>query len=199
MHMMCLTAPATLLVLHAPVREQTARIYQHTAGIGIANMTIVDVDASTQALTLTFTGGALAPLTIQLPKAGSTTTGAAPLPAPATVVYYAAAWSNGQMGPYHVYKGKIGGRVGADARCRASTTKPTGYAYQYRAVLSFDATDTIGSMPGNFGLDVNKPVRWHIDDVLINTSWANFLAGATEPGATKLADAFFSVPTSNIM
>lgn len=135
-----------------------------TAGVGVASASVTDVDASTQALTLTFTGGALTPVTVQLPKGGSGAPAGAPLqPAPATVLYLASAWiASWNNGNEPNYRGQIGGRKGADDRCRLSAVKPAGYNYQYRAVLSINATDTVANFATNYGLNTGAHGAVHV-------------------------------------
>jgi hypothetical protein len=56
--------------------------------------------------------------------------------------------------------GNIGGRAGADAQCRASGDRPTGFIDDnIRAFLSTSDLDEIRDMPSNYGFSENAPLE----------------------------------------
>ncbi|MEK7705833.1 MAG: hypothetical protein AAB426_12805, partial [Myxococcota bacterium] len=56
--------------------------------------------------------------------------------------------------------GNIGGRLGADAKCTASTTAVAtcGYRTKVRAFLTVSLADQLQSMPANFALAASAPI-----------------------------------------
>ena len=80
------------------------------------------------------------------------------------------------------YTGNLGGRSGADQFCQTeyNTNFTNLNKTNIRAVLSVDANDTIASMPANYGLPGNVPVKGSTGLIIADT-WTGLLNAGVVP------------------
>jgi hypothetical protein len=82
------------------------------------------------------------------------------------------------------FNGNIGGRLGADAKCAASTAAVAtcGYRTKVHAFLTVSLTDQVQSMPASFGLAASAPIT-SLSGAAFATDWmAMFVGDGTSTG-----------------
>ncbi len=72
-------------------------------------------------------------------------------------------------------------RLAADGQCattRGTLTFPDNSCTQVRAVISFDAADSIANMPGNYSIPVNRSINGP-NNFVIASDWGTLIAGTS--------------------
>ncbi|MEK7705125.1 MAG: hypothetical protein AAB426_09220, partial [Myxococcota bacterium] len=95
--------------------------------------------------------------------------------------------------------GNIGGRLGADAKCAASTSAVAicGYRTKVRAFLTVTIDDQLQSMPANFALAASAPIT-SLNGTAFATDWmAMFVGDGT--GAGHWNEIPYSLATAGIL
>ena len=87
-----------------------------------------------------------------------------------------------------LYTGNLGGRSGADEKCRNSALKPGGYS-NYHAFLSVTSDDEIRDMPTNYGVPTNVRVKSPDNFTVFAMNWADLLDGSI-PQSLRVAGVF---------